>query len=357
MIALVVSAVLAVVVWTQTVAFVDRNHLVVFWCLAGFIPGLVLSGTNSYAQTKFTGLVVTALVVVISMQLLQDERRQQCFLVAITVLGLLVTVELFGFGVVAVSGRATTVGLNEIGVGRMGTLAALAILVYGLSCGGRRRVIALLAAGAVAFVATSTGSRGPILAAVVAVLVTSLVTRSTNRVTKVVLVAGIGAAVFAAVRFLGDPETADRLVSTDDTNRGRIWAESLQTFLDHPFGIGFGNLYQYITVDESMASTGYNQYSHNALLEAASEGGITALLGLVGLLVFSFLGFRLRSRTIAGQIMLAVFVYAVANALLSSDLVGSRLMWVMIGAGSCLFGARDSRGDGESGSPSRVRGP
>lgn len=321
--------------WLQDGLYVGRSHLLVFACSACFVPGAMFAGDNSYAASKVVGLFATAMMVLVSVQLLGTQRHRRAFVVALALFGCVDAVALYLFGVTE-NVRLTVYGLNPIGLGRMASLAALILTVAALHHRGGRRVGLIGLAVVVASASAATGSRGPLLSAVIAALLILAFNRSTGARVRGLVLAVVGLAVYYAVTNLVDEATASRLASTDSSKRVRIWGESLHVFIQHPFGIGFGNLYPYIDIDTSMSTAGYAQYSHNLLIEAAVEGGIPALVGLVVLLIVAFRVLRRGATDMIGEIFFGVFLFAVVGASLSSDLVGNRLVFVMIGAGLAL---------------------
>jgi len=125
--------------------------------------------------------------------------------------------------------------------------------------------------------------------------------------------------------------------SVDTRGRTQLWIDSLELAVARPLGVGFGDLYGNIPLTVWAESTGVTQYSHNVLLEAAVEGGWIALLGLVGVLLLSARSLLRGVGANGGRLLLALWVYALVNAMFSSDLVGNRLVWVSVGAGFALM--------------------
>ncbi|PFG39026.1 O-antigen ligase-like membrane protein [Georgenia soli] len=272
-----------------------------------------------------------------ALQLLQQPKARLTFLWTLALCGIAVSAVLLLFGEVdSFAGRSSVSGLNPIGLGRMAALGALLTGVAAVSTQGARRLSLLAVCGFTTYSAATTGSRGPILAAAIALLLATLVgRRSASRLTRAF---GAGAVLTLGYALLTSTATdaTARIFSDDSSGRTQLWSESLTVAREHPGGIGFGNLYGHITPPPWSLSTGYTEYSHNMLLEAAVEGGWVALAGLVLVLVISLKALVSQVTCPNGIAMLAVFVFSVANASVSSDLVGNRLMWVMIGAGLAL---------------------
>ncbi len=90
-----------------------------------------------------------------------------------------------------------------------------------------------------------------------------------------------------------------------------------------------------VTLPQSFyVAAGARQYAHNIFIEAALEGGFVALIGLVCILVIAVARLRAASGISTTDLALfAISLFAIANAMVSSDLGGTRLLWVLIGVG------------------------
>lgn len=349
-IALGISLVLALWAWGRDRFRLGRAHLVLAVVVVSFLPGLVMAADHNYGQAKVMGLLATFAVTGVALQLMVSPRVRLVFLWAVGVSGAVVAVALVLFGEsVTYFGRWSIFELNPISLGRMAALGAvLAVLAAVRTRGGR--LVALIAAAAVcAYAAFLTGSRGPALAAAIALLVAVPPGRRI-RVSRRTAAIGAGVTLVGLVVAF---TAATKLLVIDTSGRALLWQESFMLALKNPLGVGFGDLYGKVTVQPWETSTD-TAYSHNVLLEAAVEGGWLALVGLVFALVASFRCLYRDAATRTGRAMLAVWVFALANACLSSDLVGNRLMWVMIGAGLALMLRDRTPGDGVTSSRPRV---
>jgi hypothetical protein len=324
------AALLAAYVWAVHERFrLDMRHAVLGVVAVSFLPGLVMAADHSYGRFKLLGILAAFATMGAVLQLLRSERTRAAFLVALGASGAVVAAAVLVFGEYA--------GMNPISLGRMAALGL--VLAYMLWARGGRRGVALAAvAGVVTVVAAvSTGARGPLVAAVLAVGVAFLPGRRFSRVARW----GVAAAAVVAAVGVGF------VLSTASTGRDYLWARSLELAVQHPLGIGFGDLYGKFPLRWWQVSESSTLYSHNVLIEAAVEGGWLALAGLLLALVVSFRCLYRDATSLTGRAMLAVWVFAVVNASLSSDLVGNRLMWVMVGAGLALLASRDRAVDGQ----------
>lgn len=344
------TLVLAGRAWVLDRFRVGRPHAVIALVALTFVPGLVTAADHDYGQTKVLGLLATFAITGAAMQLLPPRHVRQVFVGALGVSGAVVAFGLLLFGETATYyGRASLFELNPISLARMAALGALVAALAAVRLRGRWRLVALAVAAVCSYAVYTTGSSGPVAAAVAAgaVLLARGRVHPSRRMVGASLVALVvaGVAVWASgFRF-------------DGSGRGQIWADSLWLALRTPGGIGFGDLNGKIPLPYWAEATGDTQYAHNMLIEAMLEGGWIALVGLLVALGVS-LRWLLRDRSWTGRAMLAVWVFAVVNASLSSDLVGNRLMWVMIGAGLALhaYDEAERPATGKSGGPSRLVG-
>ena len=357
-IALGASLLFAAWAWYRDRFRLGTAHLVLAGVIVSFLPGLVWAADHSYGQAKVLGLMATFAITGAALQLMASHRVRTGFLWALAVSGVTVAVALVLFGEsVTYFGRWSLFGLNPIPLGRMATLGAILALLAATRTKGARLAALIAAATICIYAAYLTGSRGPVLAAVLTLLVAALPGRRMRVSRRTAVIGASAAAVGLVVLLVTD---AARLLAVDTSGRALLWQESFMLALSNPLGIGFGDLFGQVTMQPWETSED-TAYSHNVLLEAAVEGGWLALVGLLIALVVSFRWLYRDATTWTGRAMLAVWVFALMNACLSSDLVGNRLMWVMIGAGLALM-LRDrttehaeSLGDSEALAPSSAR--
>src|SRR5574337_408675 len=118
-----------------------------------------------------------------------------------------------------------------------------------------------------------------------------------------------------------------------DVARQHLATESLAIWWEHPLGVGWGDLGEHLSSQATISLMGDAQYPHNILLEVSVEGGILGLLGLVVLLVASLRRLLTIRHSVTGSALLGLWVFALAGAMTSSDVVGNRLVFLMIGVG------------------------
>lgn len=330
------GAVAAVAAWLNRRGYIGIHHMLLAFAALTFFPGALRAGDNPYASEKIIGLLAAFVICWTAMELLTDARRRAAFVKALTIFGVLVALLLIVAGEMDVNGRTTFADMNPIGLGRMAAMGFALCLYAGLHSAGYQRLMLWCASAICGYATLLTGSRGPLIAAILAVSMVVLVARSSGRrrVVTLALAAVVGLSLFALFADSLDSALIQRFAVVDGSSRNELWKASLEQAWLSPEGIGFGNAYQYLPFNTDMLDTGgYRRYSHNIFLEATLEGGWLALLGLLVLSVVSFVHiYRLPSRGV-GPFMLLLWIFAFVNANVSSDLSGNRMMWVMIGAG------------------------
>ncbi|MDF2094128.1 O-antigen ligase family protein [Knoellia sp. 3-2P3] len=289
---------------------------------------------NPYASQKMQSLVVLTLPCALGAVLvLGSARARRIWLALVVGLGALVA----GLAIAspneqaAINGRLAIEGGNTIGAGRA-TGAAVVVLVA-LALGGVRRRVLAGVAGAVTGVAmVGTGSRGPLLAAVISVLVVAILPKMRGRARRVLL--GAIALVVSAYLALRADLVSNRLTTTADDSsavRRSLWMRGVEVSGDHPLGIGWGNLHSYLNMGPGVF-TGWRQYPHNLFLEVAVEASWLALTVLLAVMMISWRRQRMMAMTPVELAMLGLFVFAVISAMVSGDVNDNRGVWVAIGA-------------------------
>ena len=297
-----------------------------------FLPAAVIVPAPTEASTSkvLTLFTISLLLAVAPFYLLRAPRQRTAFLIALVGFGLLSAANLV-FAPTEVSnspGRFVVEGSNTIAVSRI-VLAAAVILLIAATVRGLKlalRVLTAILAVALTAVATLTGSRGPLIALLLAVGVT-VITASVYRKYRVRAVLGLAAvAGVGGWYLLQSSQTAGlaRIISalTGDAGSGpdvraAIWSYTYELFLAQPFGSGWGTFDYFGT-----------PYPHNLLLEVAVEAGILVLIAVVCLLVMSLVRGAREAVDWQTTAMLSLFVFAFANAMVSSDINGNRLLLV-----------------------------
>lgn len=317
--------------------------------------GFHAAGMNAGAADKRLQVVPGVLVTFLAgYALLSNGTRVRAFawtLLAQSLVVLAALVVVPDVAALALTGRRSPTGLNPIASGRILAAGALVLVCLGLQHLHRTRGrLALLLALPLFIGAGTTGSRGPLAAVLAAVVVVVVRQEQVSRTAK----AGALTGTLLLVGLLRFVQQDSRLADLTDTSRIQLLTESLKVALAHPWGVGWGNLYDYLPAWANSPTQGYKQYPHNVLVEFLVETG-----WLGGLLFAVFLvKVAQRSWALAGRpdlrLVGALGIFCLVNALLSSDIVGNRILWVV--AGAVLAGARPSH-DSPGGAGCRSQGP
>lgn len=303
--------------------------------LAGCVVGYVTSTGSPYAQNKYLTFAIVCIVAAALSTVRGQTRLHRSLALSLAMVGSVSSVLLLTFGAVTATGRFTLFDLNPISLARAtGIIVVVALALVVTTRPSRHRAVltaglmSLAILGAIATVVT--GSRGPLLSvglAVVCVLAVTLRTRRLGPATVVSLFV-FGGIAYAAVTVFGGAGL-DRLESGIDSGRDSLYAQTWEVIQDQPvIGIGWGNFPLYIF---DFGSDDGTLYPHNILLEIWVEGGLIPLAGFVVLTIVAVRrAYRAATTSRWSVIIFGLLIYALANALVSSDVVGNRLMWVLL---------------------------
>lgn len=319
--------VLAFFAWLTARLRLELSDLLIIGTLVAFIPAFSLMSDLEYSQDKVLQTVFTLGISWACTRLLTSTARLDAFIKFIVAGGAFTAAMLLVLGEThTFPGRTSYMTLNPIPLGRMVSYAALVLLVVGLASRGLYRLLWLATGAGLLATAALTGSRGPLLAAVLAILFITICRRGT-------MLARIGATTLVVITlvatlFIARSESSgvERLSLSNFTGRAELWGVSLESFAINPLGIGLGNLREAFPAG-SMSTP--NVYSHNFFLEAAVEGGVILLLWLLFLLATATKKALGADDTTQSQILAALFFAALINAQFSSDFIGNRFLWVM----------------------------
>lgn len=345
------GVVVAFWIWSRHGFMVSlRSLLGAYAVLICLLPG-VLRASGPYSELKVTGIALGVLVALIASQTLRTSEMRVGFLVTLTGAGLFMAAGLALWGTAdgQFSTRLTIPGMSPLAVGFMCALAAVLLVQAGLTLFRRypaRAAACMFAAVACAWQSAQTGSRGPLFAALLAAAVSLLIARhaSQRRLFRAAALATIGFSIYQLL--LGGMSTigaSDRLTSTDSSGRAKLWSDSLAAAWEKPFfGYGWGDTAEAVPLPaQFIEAAGDRQYAHNLFIEVSLEGGLFALAGMTFLLLYTLRRLRSESDTLVGQMMLSVFVFALGSAMVSGDLAGNRVFWVMIGAALAVARLRE----------------
>lgn len=226
-------------------------------CLAGLLHQGV--DDNSYAAEKpLAVFFVVPLCIIGGALLLRTDAARYAFLVGIVVLGFVVLL-LALLDPSAIAGdRLAIDGGNTIGAGRA-IGAAFAVLALTVLASPRWRPIMVAPTALTAWGAIAAASRGPLLAAIVAVIAATVLVRSPGRSGRIAAIAVIAAGIGQSVlRF----DSLDPRLSTLSDNssqlRRYLWGRSWEMIEGHPLGVGWGRMYDQMGF--AVLDSGYVQY-------------------------------------------------------------------------------------------------
>lgn len=305
---------------------------VVVLVFLSFLPGFLVTNLNPYGQTKLLAVVVALILVVapsISGNISENVELALKFILLISI-GTSVCLLLFGESDVA--GRMTLWGLNPISTGRV---AGLAVVIFFTVMVTRWQSLAPYWLGMIGIpigvIATfQSGSRGPILAIMVsaaAILLTAGPTKTFIKRALVLSFLGFGSLLLFSSSALENT----RLTTADANGRDILFGAAFDAIVASPVGIGWGNFY--LELPNFSRVDAYTLYPHNIFLEIGVEGGWFALATFVVLVLLCLrnLLIAVRAGDNTATVILAILIFTLVNASLSSDFVGNRLLWLSIG--------------------------
>ena len=248
-------------------------------------------------------------------------------------------------GAEAESGRLEFGGNeNTIFTSRMLCAGALVLLLApGLGLPRPLRVVVPLLGVGLAVVASSIGSRGPIVSlalALVCVAVASVV-RSPRQLASVLVIVAAGIAIFPFVQL---PETSrERLEETvsnptqtlEQDGRSRLYGKAIELTQENPvFGFGSGGflLYSFVLIEQE------ERYPHNIFLELSAEVGLAPALALGAAVLFLLIAIGRRAWTTKDErdrrlvfVLGGLFLVNLFAVQFSGDINDNRAFWTMFG--------------------------
>ncbi|MEU5825992.1 O-antigen ligase family protein [Micromonospora tulbaghiae] len=342
---------------------VSRARVVVFWVLVLFgvlaLPGVARAPESEYGQQKFFLLVTLTMAAALAVAVLRGPRDVEMFAVVFVVSGLVLAVAALTGD--SEGGRASGFGSNPIWLARAVGAALVALtwlyLRRRLSAWPAALLAVILLLGLIA-----TGSRGPLLAAVVAMFFLVLAglrlkIRQVRREWVGLTLMGALVLVVAALPSLLPPRVYALVVDPSEelfgSARAAMREATMPIIAENPGGIGYGNWGDY-------SGMAVYRYPHNLWLELPAEAGwlVGGSLVLAVLAVAFGLWLVSRREPAAGLVLGLLAFYAVAVST-SGDINGDRPLFVVLALGVLvLAGARARAAGGRLGeSRRRARAP
>jgi O-antigen ligase len=324
---------------------VPRGTGVVLALWATFMPMAILHADNPYGSTKTLHLVtLTLLAALAPLFLIRSRRRQEIWVLMQIALGTVLAIGTYLAPVPELPPyeiyRMALDGSNPIGDGRAAGVAVVGCLSLAIA-GHRRRVWLTLLGVAAAVPLFMSGSRGPVLAAVISLAIIAALSPAsgTKRFVRIFLIAAGGALTYLYVQG-STTGGAGRIASTllqgsdQDTSsqvRLLLWRYTSSYILGHPWGTGWGGL-QYVKGFNLLNTEGLI-YPHNVLLEVTGEAGWIAGAAAI---FFLWSGLRHLRAAAVDPFPVALFgiaVFFIMNAMVSGDVNDNRCMWASVAVG------------------------
>lgn len=303
---------------------------------------------NAFASSARLGICLVILAAVAARILVNDDANKRRAFVWLSVFAGSALCALAQFDADLSTGRVAAAGSNSIATAQAGGLVVVglsSLMVCGSLRSARLRLLALggIAAGFVTML--QTGSRGPLLAAVVAVVVVALVGGHIHhRALRALAVAGAAWAGYFLLMSSASPG-AQRLQaalsdgSENTATRWPLWELAADSILDNPLGLGWGNFYQ---AGPSLL-TGDRIYPHNIVLEVAAEGGWLAGFLMLVLLAMALIRLARAARDATEGALLGLTILSGGTAMVSGNLADHRMLFVLVVLG--LVGQQHPRAE------------
>lgn len=307
---------------------------VVLWLL--FLPAVTLYPVGISENNKvFILYAVTLPVSLAPFFVLRSQEQRRAFLWALAGLSFLAVANGLVFNqsfADEYTSRLILEGSETIGSSRLALSAAIVFLVLAVFRDLRPIPRVALVAGALIAVsfALSTGSRGPVLAALAALAVTVVLAPAFRRFRfRALAVVSVALAAAGSIAFAlaedGFIRIAGFLLGEEDTStraREQLWRNALDVIGQSPFGSGWGYFDRV-----------HGSHPHNIFLEVAAAAGVIIAGFFVLFFVLSLVRTIAAAETSTDSAYLALLVFSTFNSMVSSDINGNRLLFV------CLFAA------------------
>lgn len=306
---------------------------------------------NSYAETARVGMSLVILAALAAALLVGRSPSKRRAWVLLSVLAGLAVCAMAQVDADLSTGRVAAAGSNSIATAQGGGVVVVGLSSLLLSGGIKSWPMRVLAGlGVVAGFGTmlQTGSRGPLLAAVIAVVVVA--TSGGHVHHRAVKVIAVGGALWAGYDLLYSSSSlgAQRLQNAlsgrvDNTEtRMPLWDAAIESIGKSPLGLGWGNFF---TVSPT-SSTSDRIYPHNVVLEVAAEGGWLPALILVFAIILCVVRLMRSARNGTEGALLGLTVLSAVTAMVSGNLGDHRMFFVLLILG--LMGQRQTNMQGRN---------
>lgn len=329
-----------------------RAGLPVLGLAVVFLLGVGRYAADSYATIKVERLYGITLVAAFGVAvLLRTESRQKAWVRVQIGIGVLLSIgAVFSPAPTFISGDNALAleGSTTISAGRAAGVAVVGCLVLALI--GTRHRFALGVIGlSCTYPLLSSGSRGPVAAAVLAVLLVALLAPAValRRVTRLTLTAvsiligyyAIRSDTVGGIGRVTSTLFAGNFSDTSSAARATLWRDAAGYIARHPFGSGWGGLSTRHGNFQLLGLDGLN-YPHNVLLEITAEAGWIAGAAAIAFLGIGLSRLRRASTEPYRAVLFGMAMFFVLNALVSGDVNDNRLMWAAVAVAFAIPRAR-----------------
>lgn len=325
------------------------------------VPGVALLHTSFGLQQTSQFFTLTFLATLAPIILLRSDRAVTYLIGPIALLGGYFAVLALTGKAASSLGRYSALSTNTIQTGRLIGVALIWIVV--LTLGRRiRPLVGLLVSVGLIIALVGTGSRGPLLTSVLALLLALLLApRATARRGgsgyRLLIALIISLALYVGYAY-APIYSRQRIFSVGNSGSDRLemWRSTLAGMPIHPFGVGYGNWFDWLqSVRPSLA---YQlpgvTHPHDLVLLVFIEGGWIPGAALIWFLARAVRA-ALRSATNeVGIAVLALLIAYISNSLVSDSLNDARTMFLLCGVALARAGWGSVRTSRE---PSRKPAP
>jgi O-antigen ligase len=295
------------------------------------VPAYLNPPTSIYGTDKTSAYLMLTVPTAAAALLIRDRRDITTWAKVWVVAGLALAVFALAGGVDP-NGRAigSDGSSNPIWLAR-GIGSPAAALLWLMATRATALRIGLPAAGILAVGLYATGSRGPVVALVIAAVIVATLSSPTARASRAATLALLSAAgLFLAVAFRLVPATSrigallyEPGAELEASDRIALARPTLDVIADHPAGVGIGNWAVHVPIPPYL-------YPHNLFLEVTAEAGWAAGAVLIAVLLRVTVRLWRASKTEpAAVLMLALLVFETTCVSVSGDLNARTFYFVL----------------------------
>lgn len=312
---------------------VHKSFFVIIIFLVSLLPAILYLDNDTDKMLKF--LLVFFVLTIISPVILSDKQSIILFLKTLFITAIIiVALSVPEINNIDQSARLNLKDGNPIWLGRAVSIAALYLLVMLLNNKIKMLRFILLFVPTI-FIMISTGSKGPLLALIIAFVfiyfgrITKFLKNKKVILNTSLLLLLTISIIMTSFAFFQEPFT--RIIgglsdgSASSQIRMTLYRDAIGIITEYPFGVGMGNFYKY---------SGLNfPYPHNLILEAFLELGWIAGTFLVLMIIFSFVGLVKAKGNPYYDIVLGIFIMAFINSMVSGDITSPKELYLIIPLG------------------------